>query len=115
MNRRKLAAWKYPRNWKKVSLLIRRLANGHCEWCGAECSNLSVHHIGVPWADGRPNSPSNKHDLRRENLVALCWPCHQEADRPAHERWLARKAARYTKREVHRSLGIGTGLIPIAA
>ncbi len=70
----------YPSNWKKVSLLIRALADGHCQNCGELCEHLSVHHIGVACADGRPGDPRDKHDLRRENLIALCFTCHDSLE-----------------------------------
>ena len=39
---------KYPRNWPKVSRIIRRIADGLCERCGQPAH--SVHHIGAPLA-----------------------------------------------------------------
>jgi len=100
---------KYPRSWRKVSLIIRRLANGRCTWCNAKCLTLFVHHLGVHYANRRPGDSQDKHDIRRENLVALCWDCHHVADAQTYERCRARKA----RREQHRSLGIGTGLIAV--
>ena len=99
----------YPRCWKKVSLIIRRLAHGRCEWCRQRCRmwELSVHHLGAPYADGKPGDAHDKHDLRRENLVALCWDCHRAADAKTYARCKERKA----KREQHASLGVGTGLV----
>jgi 5-methylcytosine-specific restriction endonuclease McrA len=107
---------KYPRNWEKVSRIIRRLANGHCEWCGRACNNLSVHHIGVPFV-GRPGDRHDKHDIRRENLAALCYPCHDQADHLSlvREQRKARKIKRAAKRQAHQALGVGTGLVPVAA
>jgi 5-methylcytosine-specific restriction endonuclease McrA len=108
----------YPHNWKKISLTIRRLAHGQCEWCHVPCSNLSVHHIGAPRPNGRGWKKGNcqdKHDVRRENLVALCWPCHSAADAPGRfyaERHRAKKA---TKRAQHLALGVGTGLVVVRA
>ena len=45
---------------------------------------LTVHHIGVPYPDGRPGDPHDKMDVRPENLVALCQRCHLLADLPIH-------------------------------
>lgn len=45
---------------------------------------LTVHHIGVPYPDGRPGDPHDKMDVRPENLVALCQRCHLIADGPIH-------------------------------
>lgn len=109
---------KYPRGWKKISAIIRRLAQGTCEWCHTPCESLSVHHIGAPLATGKGwknGNPCDKHDVRRENLVALCWHCHSTVDQPYREAWQARKARRADRRAHHVALGIGTGLIKVAA
>lgn len=102
----------YPRNWKKVSRTIRRIAGNRCEWCGIPNGLkrpggsrvvLTVAHLGVEWADGRPGDTRDKHDVRRENLRALCQRCHlrydrnehirvQKANRRAHLREMLRKA-----------------------
>ncbi len=108
---------KYPPAWKKISALIRRLAQDTCEWCHEPCATLSVHHIGAPRATGRGwkhGDPSDKHDVRRENLAALCWRCHRAADQPLYEKWKAGQAKRQAKREQHAALGIGTGLICVS-
>ena len=88
----------YPRNWKKVSRTVRRVTGYRCEWCqrhqGERYPNgrvvtISVHHLGAAYANGRPGDPHDKHDVRRENLVALCGQCHFQADLPlliAHQR-----------------------------
>lgn len=96
----------YPVNWQLVSILIKRLMPC-CERCGisSRYARMSVHHCGVPFANGRPGSTRDKHDLRRENLMVLCKPCH----------WLADQELRCkanTKRKKHRALGVGTGLVP---
>lgn len=100
---------KYPRCWPRVSRIIRRLANGRCAKCRQRYQiwELSVHHLGVSYANGRPGDPGDKHDLRRENLVALCWDCHRAADAPTFEQCKERKA----QREKHANLGVGTGLV----
>jgi len=104
---------KYPRNWKRASMIIRRLANGHCEWCGQGCDRLEVHHIGTPWADGRPGDHRDKHDLSRENLVAICFSCHDQVEHVGKIRTKMRdrKKRRRARMELHRAMGIGTGLV----
>lgn len=96
---------RYPHNWPKVSRLIRRIAGNRCEWCGVENHTplksgatykkgkrkgqpclviLTVAHLGVSYADGKPGDPHDKHDIRRENLAALCQKCHLGHDLPEH-------------------------------
>lgn len=41
---------------------------------------LTVHHAGVPYADGRPGDPDDKRDNRTKNLRRLCQRCHFKAD-----------------------------------
>lgn len=98
---------RYPHNWRKVSSIIRRLANGRCEWCHEPCEmyELSVHHKGVPYADGRPGDPRDKHDVRRENLSAYCYLCHFRAEMGYTQPLPAWKQ--------HRALNIGVGLVPL--
>lgn len=104
---------KYPRCWRKASRLIRfKLARGCCQWCGKESSTLSVHHVGAPYPDGRPGDPRDKHDLRLENLVALCFECHDGVEHigKIRDKQKRRKARRRARTAAHRALGIGTGL-----
>lgn len=85
----------YPASWPKVSRTIRRIAGNRCEWCGIANGAplpsgrkgkviLTVAHLGMPYADGKPGDKSDKHDIRRENLVALCQACHLAYDLPEH-------------------------------
>ena len=108
----------YPRNWQVVSKILIRII-GECQCCGSQ-ENLTVHHAGIPFADGRPNSSRNKHDLRLENLIVLCAPCHLHIElatirieglQPgAPGTGLAYKRK---QRRRHRKLNIGTGLVPM--
>ena len=85
---------RYPANWKQISLERRKAANWHCEWCGAANGKphpetgstvvLTVAHLGVTHADGRPGDKHDKHDTRPENLAALCQRCHLNYDRDDH-------------------------------
>ena len=86
---------RYPSNWKKVSLTIRRIAGNRCEHCGiangvplpsgrAGKVVLTVAHLGTPFPDGRPGDKHDKRDVRRENLAALCQKCHLSYDLEDH-------------------------------
>jgi 5-methylcytosine-specific restriction endonuclease McrA len=87
---------RYPRYWDRISLYVRKRAGWKCEWCGVAQGTvvegakrpykivLTVAHIGVPYPDGRAGNPHDKMDTRRENLVALCQPCHLRFDREEH-------------------------------
>ncbi len=86
---------RYPAGWPKVSRTIRRIAGNRCEWCqipnGAPLPSgrpgkvvLTVAHLGTPYANGRPGDKHEKHDVRRENLAALCQACHLRYDLDEH-------------------------------
>lgn len=63
------------------------LGLGECHPDGQPVA-ISVHHLGTAYANGAQGNLHDKHDLRRENLVALCDRCHFQADLPLHiEHW----------------------------
>jgi hypothetical protein len=96
---------KYPRNWRRVSWLVRRWRGHRCERCQS-AEHLTVHHCGTAFADGRPGDRRNKHDLRPENLAVLCRSCHDQIENNLVVR--ERQALNN-----HRALGVGTGLAVI--
>jgi 5-methylcytosine-specific restriction endonuclease McrA len=106
---------KYPRGWKRASKAIRALACGICQRCGQASDSLSVHHIGTPYADGRPGNSRDKHDIRRENLTAICFECHDGLDhlQIVKRKVKSKKQKRRAKFEAHRALGVGTGLVVV--
>ncbi len=112
---------RYPKNWGRISLDIRfGRADGKCEWCGAVNREphpitgskviLTVAHLGVPHADGRPGNKHDKSDCRPENLAALCQRCHLSFDRPDH---LARAAATRERKRRDREAARGWVQIPL--
>jgi ribosomal protein L34E len=108
---------KYPAGWKRASRIIRRLAGNHCQRCGQVNDCLEVHHIGSPYADGRPGNPHDKHDIRPENLIAICFTCHDEIEHVKAIRYKKReqRRRRRARLEAHRALGVGTGLVVLSA
>ena len=110
---------RYPSNWRKVSLTIRRIAGWRCEWChipnGAPLPSgragkvvLTVAHLGTPYADGRSGDKHDKHDIRRENLAALCQACHLRYDLDEH---IAH--AKETRHRKKRELAHTAGQLPL--
>lgn len=105
----------YPANWGKVSRTIRSIAGWKCEQCqvpnGVPLPSgragkvvLTVAHLGVPFANGRPGNKHDKHDIRRENLRALCQKCHLALDMDDHIQHAKETRAR-KKREAARAAG----------
>ena len=87
----------YPKDWHEISRRLRfERAGNCCEWCGAENYKphpvtgsiviLTVAHLGIAKADGTPGSKDDLHDVREENLAALCQRCHLNFDRDDHLR-----------------------------
>jgi 5-methylcytosine-specific restriction endonuclease McrA len=105
---------RYPDCWLKVRRAIYRVTAGHCERCGRYVSQrrYTIHHIGAPYADGRPGNPADKHDIRRENLAMLCEQCHCEIE-PFRAVMNKVEKKRKSKRKLHAALGIGTGLVVV--
>lgn len=108
---------RYGPNWEKVSRTIRRIANQHCEWCGIANGAplpsgrngkvvLTVAHLGTPrptgdgWLEG---NKSDKHDVRRENLAALCNRCHLAYDLLDHMQHARETRQRKKREEMMRS------------
>ena len=55
---------------------------------------LTVAHLGTPHADGTPGNKHDKHDVRPENLAALCNRCHLLFDLDDHVRHAAQTRRR---------------------
>lgn len=74
----------YPKNWKDISIRYRESKGYICESCGLNCSNnkgyLDVHHID-----------SNKYNVNRSNLKALCKKCHGNEFGHGHYKALNKK------------------------
>ena len=86
---------RYPHNWRSISQRIRfERAGGKCEHCGAvhgqphpitgKRTILAVAHLGTPHRDGTAGNRYDLHDVREENLMALCQRCHFAYDREAN-------------------------------
>ena len=114
----------YPDNWDKVSRAIRRIVGWRCEWCGVKNGVplpsgrdgkvvLTVAHLGAPLATGtsgwRPGDKHDKHDIRRENLAALCQACHLRFDLDDH---IAH--ARATRARKKREQATASGQLPLS-
>ena len=75
---------RYPPDWKRIAKQIKEEADWRCQGCGKQCR--------------RPGEPFDTHkrtltvahlnhipeDCRRENLKALCAPCHLRYDAKHH-------------------------------
>lgn len=66
--------WKYSEGGHYEDQLI---ADGHLR---AVKIVLTVAHIGAPKPDGTLGDKHDKHDVREENLKALCQWCHLRLD-----------------------------------
>lgn len=75
---------RYPADWKRIAFCVKEAADWKCEKCGKQCR--------------RPGEPLDTHkrtltvahlnhvpeDIRPENLMAMCAPCHLRYDAKHH-------------------------------
>lgn len=75
---------RYPKNWKQIALSVKEAASWRCQKCGKQCRRpgeqfdthkrtLTVAHLN--------HTPE---DIRPENLMAMCAPCHLQYDAKHH-------------------------------
>jgi hypothetical protein len=95
----------YPKDWERISDMIRDRDRQRCLFCGIENGSknrrgkrvvLTVAHLGTPRRDGSPGDKTDKMDVRPENLAALCQACHLRFDQTDHLE--NAKATRHRKR-----------------
>jgi 5-methylcytosine-specific restriction endonuclease McrA len=75
---------RYPSSWSRIRHGTLRRALSKCECCGAKNGEahpltgskvvLTIAHLGKPFALG--GDEHDEHDIRVENLAALCQHCH---------------------------------------
>lgn len=75
---------RYPENWNQIAYQLKERVNWKCQKCGKQCR--------------RPGEPFDTHkrtltvahlnhmpeDIRPENLMAMCAPCHLKYDAKQH-------------------------------
>ena len=98
---------RYPANWPRIRRAILRRAGNRCEWCHAANHDphpitgskvvLTIAHLGEPFACGADKH--DKHDIRAENLAALCQKCHLGHDIAEHV--ANARATRERKRRIY--------------
>ena len=82
---------RYPREWERIATAKKESTGWRCEMCGAQCRKpgepfdthrrtLTVAHLNHTPADVRP-----------ENLMAMCAPCHLRYDAQHHAETRRRK------------------------
>lgn len=75
---------RYPSDWKEIALSIKEAAGWKCQKCGKQC-----RRPGEPF-DTHRNTLTVAHlnhtpeDVRPENLMAMCAPCHLRYDAKHH-------------------------------
>lgn len=74
----------YPSNWEAIALAVKEAAGWRCQQCGKQCRRPGERHdthrrtLTVAHLD---HDPVN---CARENLQALCAPCHLRYDARHH-------------------------------
>lgn len=82
---------RYPSDWKSIAFAVKEKARWVCQKCGKQCRKpgepfdthkrtLTVAHLN--------HTPE---DVRIENLMAMCAPCHLRYDAQHHGETRKRK------------------------
>ena len=75
---------RYPADWELIAFSIKQAAGWKCQKCGKQCRKP-----GQPF-DTHKNTLTVAHlnhkpeDIRPENLMAMCAPCHLRYDAKHH-------------------------------
>lgn len=75
---------RYPDNWQEIAYAVKEADSWRCQKCGKQCRKpgepfdthkrtLTVSHLN--------HTPE---DVRIENLMAMCAPCHLKYDAQHH-------------------------------
>lgn len=83
---------RYPANWEQIARDVKDAAGWKCQKCGKQCrrpgepfdthkQTLTVAHLN--------HTPE---DVRPENLMAMCAPCHLRYDAKHHAETRAKNA-----------------------
>lgn len=83
---------RYPKDWKAIATAVKEEADWKCEECGKQCRRPGepfVSHVLTLTVAHLNHTPE---DCRRENLKALCAPCHLRYDAKHHAETRRRRA-----------------------
>ena len=75
---------RYPANWERIALEKKESVGWRCEKCWKQCRKPGEHF------DTHKNTLTVAHlnhtpeDVRPENLMAMCAPCHLKYDARSH-------------------------------
>lgn len=91
---------RYPKDWEQLAFEVKRDAGWRCEKCGIQC-----RRPGEPYVTGRfvltvAHLNHVPEDCRRENLMALCAPCHLKIDQQHHRETRLHKGTRQMAMDV---------------
>lgn len=75
---------RYPKDWKNIAFNVKSKAKWKCQKCGKQCrwpgEQFDTHKrtLTVAHLNHKPE------DVREENLMAMCAPCHLRYDAKHH-------------------------------
>ena len=93
---------RYPIHWQVIANGVKAKAEWKCQMCGKQCrkpgepfdthrNTLTVAHLN--------HTPE---DVRPENLMAMCAPCHLRYDAKHHAETRAEKKRKVEDAEIHK-------------
>ena len=75
---------RYPADWKKIATAVKEAADWRCQMCGKQCRRPGEQfdtHRNTRTVAHLNHTPE---DVRSENLMAMCAPCHLRYDAKQH-------------------------------
>lgn len=76
--------WRYPKNWDEIATRVKEEADWKCEECGRTCRRPGEPLVSHRYTLTVAHLNHVPEDCRRENLRALCAPCHLRYDKDHH-------------------------------
>ena len=91
---------RYPHDWKRIAFEVKQEAGWRCEECGTQCRRpgepFVTHRLTLTVA----HLNHTPEDCRRDNLRALCAPCHLRYDAQHHAETRMQKMTEQTAMEL---------------
>ena len=91
---------RYPTDWDEIARRVKDEADWRCEECGKQCRRPGEPFKGHRFTLTVAHLNHTPEDCRRENLRALCAPCHLRYDAQHHAETRRHKRTKQTRLEL---------------
>ena len=76
----------YPDNWEAIARAVKVEADWRCRHCGKQCRRPGEQHISQKYTLTVAHLDHDPANCERDNLQAMCAPCHLRYDASMHAR-----------------------------